>query len=68
MRKKAIFATELAREDWRRDWLKSMKIHPDPKYLMPDPIETLKAAEALVRATLCRLALHPCRSDYVQTP
>src|SRR5262249_3488601 len=24
-------------------------IHPDPRYLLPDPIETLKAAEQLVR-------------------
>jgi thiazole synthase len=30
------------------NWLK-LEIHPDPKYLMPDPIETLKAAEQLVK-------------------
>jgi thiazole synthase len=30
------------------NWLK-LEIHPDPKYLMPDPIETLKAAEELVK-------------------
>jgi thiazole synthase len=29
-------------------WVK-LEIHPDPKYLMPDPIETLIAAEALVK-------------------
>ena len=29
-------------------WVK-LEIHPDPRYLLPDPIETLKAAEALVR-------------------
>ena len=28
-------------------WLK-LEIHPDPNYLLPDPIETLKAAETLV--------------------
>ncbi len=28
-------------------WLK-LEIHPDPNYLLPDPIETLKAAEQLV--------------------
>src|SRR6516164_4247174 len=28
-------------------WLK-LEIHPDPHYLLPDPIETLKAAEQLV--------------------
>src|SRR6266481_3302094 len=29
-------------------WVK-LEIHPDPRYLLPDPIETLKAAETLVR-------------------
>jgi thiazole synthase len=29
-------------------WIK-LEIHPDPRYLLPDPIETLKAAEILVR-------------------
>jgi thiazole synthase len=29
-------------------WLK-LEIHPDPNYLLPDPIETLKAAEILVK-------------------
>src|SRR5881296_4397794 len=28
-------------------WVK-LEIHPDPRYLLPDPIETLKAAEMLV--------------------
>jgi thiazole synthase len=28
-------------------WIK-LEIHPDPRYLLPDPIETLKAAETLV--------------------
>jgi thiazole synthase len=28
-------------------WVK-LEIHPDPRYLLPDPIETLKAAEVLV--------------------
>jgi len=28
-------------------WVK-LEIHPDPRYLLPDPIETLKAAETLV--------------------
>ena len=26
-----------------------LEIHPDPRYLLPDPIETLKAAEQLVK-------------------
>lgn len=30
------------------NWLK-LEIHPDPKYLMPDPIETLKATEELAK-------------------
>src|SRR3982750_2153588 len=29
-------------------WLK-LEIHPDPRYLLPDPIETLKAAEVLIK-------------------
>lgn len=46
--KEAIFAAQLAREALETNWLK-LEIHPDPKYLMPDPIETLKAAEELVK-------------------
>jgi len=46
--KEAIFVAELAREALETNWLK-LEIHPDPKYLMPDPIETLKAAEELVK-------------------
>jgi len=29
-------------------WIK-LEIHPDPRYLLPDPVETLKAAEILVQ-------------------
>jgi len=29
-------------------WVK-LEIHPDPRYLLPDPIETLRAAEILVK-------------------
>src|SRR3954466_4364709 len=29
-------------------WIK-LEIHPDPRYLLPDPVETLSAAETLVR-------------------
>ncbi|PTB96108.1 thiazole synthase [Marivirga lumbricoides] len=46
--KEAIFAAQLAREALETDWLK-LEIHPDPKYLMPDPIETLKATEELAK-------------------
>ncbi len=44
----AVFAAQLARESMETNWLK-LEIHPDPKYLMPDPVETLKAAEKLVK-------------------
>ncbi len=46
--KEAIFAAELAREALETHWLK-LEIHPDPKYLMPDPFETLKATEELAK-------------------
>jgi thiazole synthase len=46
--KEAIFAAQLAREALETNWLK-LEIHPDPKYLLPDPIETLKAAEELAK-------------------
>ena len=46
--KEAVFAAQLAREALGTNWLK-LEIHPDPKYLMPDPIETLKATEELVK-------------------
>ncbi len=44
----AVFAAELAREALETNWVK-LEIHPDPKYLMPDPIETLKATEELAK-------------------
>jgi thiazole synthase len=40
--KEAVFAGQLSREALETNWLK-LEIHPDPKYLLPDPIETLKA-------------------------
>jgi thiazole synthase len=46
--KEAVLAAELAREALGTNWLK-LEIHPDPKYLMPDPIETLLATEQLVK-------------------
>ena len=46
--REAIFAAQLAREAMETNWLK-LEIHPDPRYLLPDPIETLKATEELVR-------------------
>lgn len=46
--KEAVFAATLAREALETNWVK-LEIHPDPRYLLPDPIETLKAAEELVK-------------------
>lgn len=46
--KEAVFAAELSRQALETNWVK-LEIHPDPKYLLPDPIETLKAAEELVK-------------------
>ena len=46
--KEAVFAAELAREALGTNWLK-LEIHPDPRWLLPDPVETLLAAEELVK-------------------
>ncbi len=46
--KEAVFAAQLARDAFETNWLK-LEIHPDPKYLLPDPVETLKATEELAR-------------------
>jgi thiazole synthase len=46
--KEAVFAAQLGREALETNWLK-LEIHPDPKYLMPDAIETLKATEELAK-------------------
>jgi len=46
--KEAVLAAQLAREALETNWIK-LEIHPDPKYLMPDPIETLKATEELAK-------------------
>lgn len=44
--KEAVLAAQMSREIFGTDFIK-LEIHPDPKYLMPDPIETLKATEML---------------------
>lgn len=44
----AVFAAELAREALETNWLK-LEIHPDPRYLLSDGEETLKAAKELVK-------------------
>ncbi|MDE6337924.1 MAG: thiazole synthase [Muribaculaceae bacterium] len=44
----AVLAAQLAREAFETDFIK-LEIHPDPKYLLPDPVETLKATEQLAK-------------------
>ncbi len=44
----AVLAAQLAREAFETNFIK-LEIHPDPKYLLPDPIETLRATEELAR-------------------
>lgn len=46
--KEAVYAAQLAREALETNWVK-LEIHPDPRYLMPDPVETLLAATELVK-------------------
>ena len=43
----AVRIARLAAAAGLPQWVK-LEIHPDPNYLLPDPIETLKAAEILV--------------------
>ncbi|MCC8170448.1 MAG: thiazole synthase [Parabacteroides sp.] len=58
----AVFAAQMAREAFGTNWLK-LEIHPDPRYLLPDPIETLKATEELVKAGF--VVLPYCQADPV---
>ncbi len=58
----AIFAAQLAREALGTHWIK-LEIHPDLKYLLPDAVETLKAAEALVKQGF--VVLPYCSADPV---
>ena len=44
----AVLAAQLSREAFGTDFLK-LEIHPDPKYLLPDPVETLRATEELAK-------------------
>lgn len=46
--KEAVLAAQMSREIFHTDFIK-LEIHPDPKYLMPDPIETLRATEELAK-------------------
>lgn len=60
--KEAIWVAQMAREALGTSWLK-LEIHPDPKYLMPDPIETLDATRELVK--LGFTVLPYCHADPV---
>lgn len=60
--KEAIFAAQLAREAFETNWLK-LEIHPDPRYLLPDPVETLKATEELAKMGF--IVLPYCQADPV---
>ena len=56
----AVFAAQLAREAFGTNWLK-LEIHPDPRYLLPDSVETLKATEKLVKMGF--VVLPYCQAD-----
>lgn len=43
----AVRMARLARSAGLPTWVK-LEVHPDPRYLLPDPVETLRAAERLV--------------------
>ena len=43
----AVRLAKLARSAGLPPWIK-LEIHPDPKYLLPDPVETFKATKLLV--------------------
>lgn len=44
----AVRLARLARAAGLPNWVK-LEIHPDPRYLLPDPVETFRAAEILVK-------------------
>ena len=46
--REAVLAAQMSREIFGTDFIK-LEIHPDPKYLLPDPVETLKATEQLAK-------------------
>ncbi len=56
----AVFAARMAREAFGTNWLK-LEIHPDPRHLLPDSVETLRATEQLVR--LGFVVLPYCQAD-----
>ena len=55
--KEAVFVAQMAREALGTNWIK-LEIHPDPNYLLPDPIETLGCRRRASKTGLCGNALH----------
>ena len=60
--KEAVWVAQMAKEALGTNWLK-LEIHPEPKYLMPDPIETLKATIELSKLGFTTLPY--CHADPV---
>ena len=60
--KEAVFAAQMSREAFGTNWLK-LEIHPDPRYLLPDTVETLKATQELVKQGF--VVLPYCQADPV---
>jgi len=56
----AVFAAQMSREAFGTNWLK-LEIHPNPRHLLPDSVETLKATERLVK--LGFIVLPYCQAD-----
>ncbi len=46
--REAVRLAKLARASGMPNWVK-LEVIPDPRYLLPDPVETLKAAEELLK-------------------
>ncbi len=44
--KEAVLAAQMSREIFKTPFIK-LEIHPDPRYLLPDPVQTLRATEQL---------------------
>lgn len=56
----AVFSAQMSREAFGTPWLK-LEIHPDPRYLLPDSTETLRATEMLAKEGF--IVLPYCQAD-----
>ena len=56
----AVFAAQMSLEAFGTPWLK-LEIHPDPRYLLPDSTETLRATEMLAKEGF--IVLPYCQAD-----